>query len=173
MLNIALTFDDETNKILEKASLKTHPDNAYILGKDSIPHLSIVHIEGEEEDAPEYKEILSTHLTSFEFNVPLSAFYVRVKEEDPRMYYGLGTGFQPHLFDLHKNVISLFPNKEFHGEIGLNYFPHVTLGCLEGYSIERADIHNPHTGTIIVKGYLTIGSRDRLGCMQKIYEKVI
>ncbi|MFT7145033.1 MAG: 2'-5' RNA ligase [Alphaproteobacteria bacterium] len=169
LLNIALTFSDRDNQALGLVAKKLDllVPSVYRTGENSIPHITIAHIDGDKNNAEKRWQVLMGRGFKLEYDVIIKCFCVDAPWEE-RVY----TSFLMEEFGkyakLQDAVLQAFQEKEVHSGLGADFLPHITLSChLDLAKVRKIkSIKPPFKRT---KAYLTIGSRDSYGRMEKIF----
>lgn len=171
MLNVALTFLDEDNKKIGLVSNVLHKftPSVYIPCVNSVPHISLTHIEGEIEDAEKMWDILLARGIKYEYDVVLKAFCVSSPYKE-RVYTSFMMEEFGKLSKLQGEIIAAFPDRQVYNEVGADFTPHITTSCHLNL-MKAKKIPARYAPFKRVKAYLTIGTRDTYGRMEKILFK--
>lgn len=168
MLNIAYTFKPEDEVKLSRVSSRLNNcfSSEYRLGDNSIAHISMTHIEGEVSDADMMWRELSQSAVDMELDVVLKCFVVKAPWKE-RVYTEFALERVGELSKIQKNIMRIFNGREVFNGCGADFNPHITLSChLEPLKVNKLTAQKAPFKR--VKAYLTIGTRDSYGRMEKI-----
>lgn len=168
MLNIALTFADEDNNKLYKVADALHKavPSVYLLGENSVPHISITHIDGEEVDAESMWNTLIRRGLKTEYDLVLKTFTVGAPKDDGRGYTNFSMEEFGKFSKVQDVVMETFPEREVHSGVGAHFDPHITTSCHLDAKFARIPAQKAPFKR--VKAYLTVGTRDSYGRMERI-----
>lgn len=168
MLNIAYTFAPEDEVKLSKVSslLNCHVPSEYILGNNSVAHVSIAHLESDEADAASMWQKLQSSTVENEIELVLKSFVVEAPWKG-RIYSNFSLERVGELSKTQKNIMRLYNVHEALNGCGSDFYPHLTTSChLDVLKASKLPAQKPPFRRI--KGYLTIGTRDSYGRMEKV-----
>ena len=99
----------------------------YILGKNSLPHVSVLQFQTEKDAASLWQT--AQRLQARPVHVRAARYYWHPPAaENGYVYTGIETDRPESLLELHRDLLSLFPSLTPHNRAGKDYFPHFTLG---------------------------------------------
>lgn len=172
MLNIALVFEDEVNQLFANMSKELQKTciSTVRLGENSIPHITLLHVDADEADVPVMLRSMRSHSLVTSYNADLGSlvvypwwnerFYTVVSVEGSHVY-----------MKLQDFVMRTVPQFSVVSEIGADYEPHVTLACMED-KFKRDKIRPTRLPIRRVEAKLVIGTRDSYGRMERILDYV-
>lgn len=168
MLNIALTFSLEDERRLGKVAqaLNEKVGSVYITSQNSRAHLSLTHIEGYEVEADTmWKRLLDSGL-KMEYEVVLKTFVVDSPWKG-RVYTSFTIEEWGKLQKIQTNIMRIFNDRKVFNGYGADFEPHVTTSCHLDV-LKRDKIPAQKLPFKKLKAYLTLGTRDSYGRMERI-----
>ena len=170
MLNIAYTFNPQDEMALALVSKRLHQKSAseYVLGVNSVPHVSITHIEGDASEVDDIWQKLQQSPIPSEIQVVIKTFVIDAPWRD-RVYSSFSLEGVGSLSKIQKDVMRLFDGRGVFNGYGADFEPHITTGChLKLAEASKLPAQKPPFKK--TTAYLTIGSRDSYGRMVQIYK---
>lgn len=168
MLNIAYTFAPKDEAGIAKVAQQLHQSSPseYRTGVNSVAHVSLTHIEGEEEEACEMWQKLLDAGMELEQNIVLKNFVVDVPWQG-RVYSSFALEGVGELARIQKNIMRIFDGREVFNGYGADFEPHVTTSChLDLKAQQKLPAFKPPFRRC--KVYLTLGTRDSYGRMERV-----
>jgi len=155
--NIGFLFKDEKfNSYLKKLSQKygENIDSKYILGINSLPHITVLQVEGEKENI--LKTLKSEKLLNYRFTLSLSNFHC-IKSADNSVWYELQINPTKELIDFQQRIYFALGKPNIKNKIGENYRPHITLGFIEKDSPKLTYLLQENLEYSSIEGFLSLG----------------
>lgn len=171
MLNIAYVFDDDVNRQLVKLSQSMSQvcRSEVCLGGNSIPHLTLAHIDAPESEAEKVFNLITLHGLPSTHNIIFGAhvIYPWLKE---RFYTAIRMENAHQYMKMQDIIMRSLPGYTLTSAAGYEYDPHVTLSChLDKF--KRDKVRSLVMPTKRAVGSLVVGSWDSYGRMKRIIKK--
>ena len=129
--NLALLCIEQSHKDIFcniSQNLAKIASSTYVLGVNSLPHVSVCHFQAEEGQLQSIWENAKDIVIDFILKPNICYWFANNKNDGTRQYTGIGVEKSDKLLEFQLQIANIIKPAKSRNEVGTRYFPHFTLG---------------------------------------------